>query len=780
VVAAGVAAASLSGSGQAGQALPTTEVVVTLKAPALTAFGRSLTSARHTGYARELAAAQAQAARQVLAAVPHARLRWRYRYVADGFAVVLPTSELPRLARIPGLEVWPNVRYHSLALKVVNSPELIGADKLWGPGLATAGQGMKIGIIDDGVDASHPYFSAAGLTYPPGFPKGQTSLATPKVIVQRAFAPPSPQWKYANDPFDPTQSFHATHVAGIAAGDHGTSTGSASISGIAPNAYLGNYKALSIPTPDFGLDGNSGEITAAIEAAVADGMDVINLSLGEPEVEPSRDIVVKAIDAAAKAGVVPVVAAGNDFNQFGYGSVSSPANAPDAITVAATTAADTIADFSSGGPTPVSLLLKPDVSAPGVAITSSLPPGQGGPWGQLGGTSMASPHVAGAAALLKQRHPSWTVAQIKSALVLTADPVRDDAGHEVSVLREGGGQVDLPRADNPLVFAAPTNVTFPVNGGDRSLALTDAGGGAGTWTVTTDIQRGTSEDGVQVTAPAAVSVPGTLTASATVTDQARTASVTGFFVLTHGSDSRRIPFWLDVDHPVLGTEPVKPLAKPGLYRASTKGGESKVVRYRFPTSGDGAYPGPEIVYRVTVTHAIANFGVAVVSGRAVPHVVVAGDENHLVGYAGLPQTLNPYLKTFGQLRPVSGVVLPGPGKYDIVFDTRSAASAGPFEFRFWRNDTTPPSIRVVSASHGAIVVSVADAGSGVDPHAVAASLDGHQVDGRFRDGRLTIHASRGSHELSVTASDYQELKNMEDVVKIKPNTATLTRTVVVR
>ena len=132
-------------------------------------------------------------------------------------------------------------------------------------------------------------------------------------------------------PFDPAESFHATHVAGIAAGDPTVVAGQ-TISGVAPKAYLGNYKALTIPTPDFGLDGNSAEITAAIEAAVADGMNVINLSLGEPEVEPSRDIVVQAIDGAAAAGVVPVVAAGNDFEDFGYGSVSSPGNAPGAIT----------------------------------------------------------------------------------------------------------------------------------------------------------------------------------------------------------------------------------------------------------------------------------------------------------------------------------------------------------------------------------------------------------------------------------------------------------------
>src|SRR5439155_23991992 len=123
--------------------------------------------------------------------------------------------------------------------------------------------------------------------------------------------PPSPDYANAKLPFDPKESFHATHVAGIAAGNHNTTAGGTTISGVAPNAYLGNYKALTIPTPEFGLDGNSAEIAAAIDAAVADGMNVINLSLGEPEVDPRRDIVVQALDGAAAAGVVPVGAACN-------------------------------------------------------------------------------------------------------------------------------------------------------------------------------------------------------------------------------------------------------------------------------------------------------------------------------------------------------------------------------------------------------------------------------------------------------------------------------------
>ena len=105
----------------------------------------------------------------------------------------------------------------------------------------------------------------------------------------------------ARSRFDPVESAHATHVAGIAAGNADTpAPGGVKVSGVAPRAYIGNYKALTVPTDaDVGLDGNAPEIVAAIEAAVADGMDVINLSIGEPEIEPSRDIVALALDAAA-------------------------------------------------------------------------------------------------------------------------------------------------------------------------------------------------------------------------------------------------------------------------------------------------------------------------------------------------------------------------------------------------------------------------------------------------------------------------------------------------
>jgi hypothetical protein len=276
-----------------------------------------------------------------------------------------------------------------------------------------------------------------------------------------------------------------------------------------------------------------------------------------------------------------------------------------------------------------------------------------------------------------------------------------------------------------------------------------------------------------------VSVPGELAVSATVADQARSGDITGFVVLTRGTDSRRIPFWLEVDHPSLAGETATTLRAPGLHVATTVGGDRKVNHYRYPTNGDGNYPGPERVFRVTVTRRVANFGVAVVSGTAIPHVVYAGDENHLVGYPGLPEVLNPYFKSFGQSRPVAGAVLPGEGAYEIVFDTRSTASAGKFQFRFWVNDTQPPKLRLLSTKHGTIVFSAVDTGAGVDPQAVSATIDGHAVKTLFEDKKVTLHTTLGQHEVTVTVSDYQELKNMEDVAKIKPNTATLARAVVV-
>src|SRR5205823_6302558 len=127
IVAAAVAAVVLSGDSLGARGAGTaTEVVVTLKAPALSAFGRSLQAASHAAYLERLDAAQQELARRVVAAVPGAQIRWHYRLVADGFAVIVPRGGAAALARIPGVAaVWPNVRYH--VARSAAGPEQIGA-----------------------------------------------------------------------------------------------------------------------------------------------------------------------------------------------------------------------------------------------------------------------------------------------------------------------------------------------------------------------------------------------------------------------------------------------------------------------------------------------------------------------------------------------------------------------------------------------------------------------------------------------------------------------------
>jgi hypothetical protein len=249
-------------------------------------------------------------------------------------------------------------------------------------------------------------------------------------------------------------------------------------------------------------------------------------------------------------------------------------------------------------------------------------------------------------------------------------------------------------------------------------------------------------------------------------------------VLTHGTDSRRIPFWFAVSAPKLGGEAKKTLAKAGTYTGTTARAPSLITSYRYPTAGDVLYPGPERAYRVTVSGHPANFGVVVLSGHASPHVTFDGSEERLAGYVGLPLDLNPYRKTYGASVPIAGVDVPAAGPYDIVFDTRSAAQAGPFTFRYWVNDITPPKLHV-SVKQRTIVVSATDQGSGVDPTTFAVTLDGRAVATHGKVA-ITIKATKGRHKVVVQASDYQEAKNMENVPPILPNTSALTSTAVVR
>jgi subtilisin family serine protease len=764
------------------------EVVVLLDAPPL---------ARAPGTATRIDAQQRAFRAEVAVRVPSAQIGWRYRLVANGFSVTVPSNELSQLRSLPGVRhVLPTTSY---APRETSSPEQIGAPALWGAGLDTAGQGMKIGIIDSGIDPNHPFFDPAGYTMPPGFPKGQKRFTTAKVIVARVFPPKTgamaPSVRLA---FDPDDNSHGTHVAGIAAGNADTPTGQGRISGVAPRAYLGNYKVFVETDAGLSPNANSPAIVAAIEAAVADGMDVINFSGGEPEIEPRRDIVALALDAAAAAGVVPVIAAGNDYNDFGAGSVSSPGNAEGAITVGAVETNGTKrvhADFSSVGPTTISLRLKPDVSAPGVDVLSSI---SGGDWAELSGTSMATPHVAGAAALLRQRHPSWTVAQVKSALVQTGVDSLDEGKHLAGPRFQGGGVVALQRADHPLLFANPTALSFGLlqRGQEvtRTIGLDDAGGGAGSWSVAL-VRRDSPGRAMRVVLPPTVTVPGELTVSTSVARGSAPGDLDGYIELWHGQDVRRVPVWGRVTAAALARHTSVLLTKPGVYTSSTAHQGSLVIRYRYPETPSGVVVttmlrGPERVFHIHLTKRVANFGVVITrrgrGSRVEPRVVSGLDENRLTGYAALPINYNPYSDQFRQGVLAAGALSPSPGDYAVVFDSGLRTGAGSFAFRYWVNDVTPPSLRLKTPNVAAgqpVRVHATDAGSGVYGASIVAKVDGFDVRAKLHPGVVLISTRSlepGRHGLRLRVSDYQESKNTENVQRILPNTRWLTATFRVR
>ncbi|GGR70076.1 hypothetical protein GCM10010252_05290 [Streptomyces aureoverticillatus] len=299
----------------------------------------------------------------------------------------------------------------------------IGAPKAWQAGLD--GKGVKIAVLDTGVDATHPDL------------KGQVTG----------------EKNFTSSPDAKDRVGHGTHVASIAAGTGAKSNGR--FKGVAPGAKVLNGKVLG----DDGRGSDSGVI-AGMEWAAAQGADVVNLSLGGTDdigVDPLEEAVNRL---SADKGVLFAVAAGNQ----GYrGSVDSPGSADAALTVGAVNGKDKLADFSSEGPRVGDHAVKPDVTAPGVDITAAAAPGSEiekelgqKPEGYLtiSGTSMATPHVAGAAALLKQRHPDWKAAELKRALTSSTK------GGKHTPYQQGSGRVAVDEAIDQSVVAEPVSLNF--------------------------------------------------------------------------------------------------------------------------------------------------------------------------------------------------------------------------------------------------------------------------------------------------------------------------------
>jgi hypothetical protein len=158
-----------------------------------------------------------------------------------------------------------------------------------------------------------------------------------------------------------------------------------------------------------------------------------------------------------------------------------------------------------------------------------------------------------------------------------------------------------------------------------------------------------------------------------------------------------------------------------------------------------------------------------------PRVVRNGDENRLTGYPGLPGDLNPYRESLGRTVPIAGAILPGRGTYNLVFDSTSRAGAGKFTFRFWINDVKPPTVKLLGYSGGVVRLAVSDRGSGVDAGSIVAAIDGsaNVANATYSKGVVSVRTGSlagGKHTIELVVSDYQEAKNMEDVLRILPNT----------
>ena len=522
---------------------------------------------------------------------PRAEVVREFSLVANGLAIRLNGTRMRTLQQGPGVS---HTAFSALYRPTMNvSVDVIGASELWS-NRGTAGTGVKVGVIDSGIDDTHRFFVCKD------------------EIVAKVYA--------SGVAFDPSNTLvfdHGTHVAGTIGGclitlNEGPITGD--ISGVAPGAVLYDYNVFpgyGAGYVAFGGSALSHDIIAAVEDSVADGMDVINMSLGGG-VEGPHDILAEAVNAAVEAGVVAAVAAGNsgpgdatvespgnaanaltagastnshligvavdvtsadgattpyiaaagDFGPYGtavgadlvdwndatsdddplacdaaddegviagkiplisrgactfttkirnaedagaigvivYNNVAGPPIAmahdgtdpkptivavmvrqsdgseilnslPAKATIAGTTDEfdanpDVLAGFSSRGPTPYNYLIKPDVTAPGVNVYSSVFDDE---FAMFQGTSMATPHLAGSAALLLELNPDWDPFAVKSALVNTAERVVEasDGSGSAGVLGRGNGRVNVYRASQTQVTFDPVSASFGYWNGNK-------------------------------------------------------------------------------------------------------------------------------------------------------------------------------------------------------------------------------------------------------------------------------------------------------------------------
>ena len=253
-------------------------------------------------------------------------IRRRFAGLLNGMSVQIPDRIASKIRSMPEvLTIVPNRKYHRF-LTVSN--DLMNIPLVWQyNGVEVdAGEGIKIGIIDTGIDHTHPVFDDLGYEMPAGFPCGEPGFTNNKIIVARVFTKDGDS---IEDSTPRDRNGHGTHVASCAAGNLNTASPLGLVSGVAPKAYLGNYKVF---TDDYTT---LEQMISALEACVEDGMDIVNLSLGsEAYINELLDPEVLAIKNAIKSGVVVVAAAGNSGQSE---TIGSPGQISEVITVGSLT-----------------------------------------------------------------------------------------------------------------------------------------------------------------------------------------------------------------------------------------------------------------------------------------------------------------------------------------------------------------------------------------------------------------------------------------------------------
>ncbi|MFF4652231.1 S8 family serine peptidase [Streptomyces sp. NPDC001380] len=307
----------------------------------------------------------------------------------------------------------------------------IGAPDVWAGG--DTGQGVDVAVLDTGVDPGHPDVAD-------------------RIASSRSFVP-------GEEVVD--RNGHGTHVASTIAGTGAASGGRER--GVAPGADLRIGKVLA----DDG-SGQDSWVLAGMEWAARDQhAKVVNMSLGSDAPSDGTDPMSEAVDRlSAETGALFVVAAGN---QGAPGSIGAPGAADSALTVGAVDSADDVASFSSQGPRVGDGGLKPEITAPGVdvlAARSQYAPEGEGSYQTLSGTSMATPHVAGAAALLAAAHPDLTGSRLKDLLVSSSRPTP-----QYDAFQGGSGRVDAAAAVRATVLASATAFAGQAPAGGSSTVL---------------------------------------------------------------------------------------------------------------------------------------------------------------------------------------------------------------------------------------------------------------------------------------------------------------------